>query len=161
MNTSLACDSNPLEDPSYLLSIVETISDSLHEQSSTSIHDLLDAYATFANRVRSQSQVLDACDTLLPALSPLKIHKDTFIRALRRDVRLAHIDPLSALSRHRLSLDDTLLGSSMHLNIKVDAKQYARDSSSLCHHALCALTTIFRFPAFHLVFPGMSSLIQV
>ncbi|KAH0832070.1 hypothetical protein J3R83DRAFT_12978 [Lanmaoa asiatica] len=151
MNITSTCDSNPLEDPSYLLSIVETITDSLHEQSSASIHDLLDAYATFANRVRSQCQLLEACNTLLPALAPLKIHKDAFIRALRRDVRLAHTDPLSTLSRPRLLWDDLSFGSSIH--IKVDAKQYARDSSSLCHHALCALATIFRFPAFHFVFP--------
>ncbi|KAG8214609.1 hypothetical protein J3R82DRAFT_9681 [Butyriboletus roseoflavus] len=116
---------NTVEDPLYLLSIVETITDSLHDKSSASVHDLLDAYATFANRVRSQSQVLEACDTLLPALTPFKIHKDTFIRALRRDVRLAHVDPLSTLSRPRLSLDDTSLGNSI-LNTSVDAKQYAR-----------------------------------
>jgi hypothetical protein len=159
MNASLADDSNPLQDPSYLLSIVEIIADSLHERSSASIHNLLDAYATFVNRVRSQSQLLETCDTLLPAFDPLRIHKDGFFRALRRDVRLAHIDPFSTLSRPRSSLDEVLFGSSSHLNVKAETKQYARDSSSLCHHALCALTTIFRFPAFHFAFPGMSSLI--
>lgn len=141
-----------------MLSTVETITDSLHEKSFTSIHDLLDAYATFANRLRSQSQRLDACGALPHALAPLKTHKDKFIRALRRDARLAHIDPLST---PRSSLDDTLLGNSMYLHVKVHARQYTRDSSSLCHHALCALTTIFRFPAFHFVFPGMSDLIRL
>lgn len=126
-----------------LLAVVRTVVDSLHDHSSTSVHDLLDAYATFAHRVRSHTHLLDACDTLPPALAPLKTHGDTFVRALRRDVRLAHIDPLS----HEHS-------------IKADAKQHARDSSALCHHALCAITTIFRFPAFHFVFPGMSSLIR-
>lgn len=157
MDTSLA---DPLQDPSYLLSIVEIIADSLHERSSASIHNLLDAYATFVNRVRSQSQLLEDCDTLLPALDPLRIHKDSFIRALRRDVRLAHIDPFSTLSRPRSSLDEILFGGSS-LNIKAETKQYARDSSSLCHHALCALATIFRLPAFHFAFPGMFSLIPL
>ena len=158
MNTFLADDSNPLQDPSYLLSIVEIIADSLHERSSASIHNLLDAYATFVNRVRSQRQLLEACDALLPALDPLRVHKDSFIRALRRDVRLAHTDPFSTSSRPRSSLDEI---SSIHLNIRIETKQYARDSSLLCHHALCALTTIFRFPAFHFAFSGKFSLIPL
>jgi len=161
MNTSLADDSGPLQDPSYLLSIVEIIVESLHDQSSASIHNLLDAYATFVNRVRAQSHLLQDCDTLPPALDPLRIHKDAFVRALRRDVRLAHIDPFSNLSRPRSSLGEILFGSNIHLNIKIDTKQYARDSSLLCHHALCTLASIFRFPAFHFAFPGMFSLIPL
>lgn len=146
-----------MNDPSYLLSTIELLTDSLHEQSSVSIHDLLDAYATFVNRIRSQGQLLQLGDTLLPALAVLKPHKDAFIRALRRDVRLAHIDPLSP----RLSLHELSFESGIHLNINIVTKQYARDSSSLCHHALCALTTIVRFPAFYSVFSGMFTLITV
>lgn len=150
---------SPLQDPSYLLSIVQIIAESLYNQSSASIHNLLDAYATFVNRVRAQSHLLQDCDTLLPALDPLRIHKDDFVRALRRDVRLAHIDPFSNLSHTRSSLDEILFGSSIYLNIGINTKQYARDSSLLCHHALCALATIFRFPAFHSAFPGMFGMI--
>ncbi|KAG6377109.1 hypothetical protein JVT61DRAFT_1160 [Boletus reticuloceps] len=139
----------PLQDPSYLLSIIQVIADSLHDQSSASIHGLLDAYVTFVNRVRSQSQLLEAGDTSLPALAPLGVHKDNFVRALKRDVRLAHFDPFSTLSHPPASLDET----SIHLNIKIDTRRYARDSSSLCHHALCALTTIFRFPVLYIAFP--------
>ncbi|KAF8133804.1 hypothetical protein EV363DRAFT_1567111, partial [Boletus edulis] len=139
----------PLQDPSYLLSIIQVIADSLHYQSSASIHGLLDAYVTFVNRVRSQGQLLEAGDPSLPALAPLGVHKDNFVRALKRDVRLAHFDSFSTLSHPPASLDET----SIHLSIKFDTKQYARDSSSLCHHALCALTTICRFPVLYVAFP--------
>lgn len=124
-----------MDDPSYLHSILETISDD-----GINTRTLLDAYSTFVNRIRAESHRLQACDFLPPALDPLRIHKDGFIRALRRDVRLAHFDPFSRPS----------LGELIH----TDAKQYARDSSSLCHHALCVLATILRFPVFHIAFPG-------
>ncbi|KAF8551674.1 hypothetical protein OG21DRAFT_1605154 [Imleria badia] len=125
----MAC---PLDDPTYLRFIVETIADQ------RSIHTLLDAYATFVNRIRAESHTLQACHTPPPALASLRTHKVAFIRALRRDVRLAHFDPFSR--------------PSLHVNINSDTKQYARDSSALCHHALCVLTTIFRFPAIHIAF---------
>lgn len=148
----MAC---PLHEPAYLLSVIETIADSHYHPSSAGIHVLLDAYATFVNRVRFQSHILESCDALLPALAPLSLHKDNFVRALRRDIRLAHVDPFSTPSRP--SLDESVF----HINIKIDTKQYARDSSALCHHAICALTTIFRFPVFYLAFSGVTSFISV
>lgn len=142
-----------MNDPSYLLATIQTLSDSLHEQSAVSTHDLLDAYTTFSNRIRSQGHLLRLSDTHLTALAFLKIHKDIFVRALRRDVFLAHIDPFS--------FGETSFESGIHPNIDTVTKQYAADSSSLCHHALCALTTIFRFPAFQSVFSGVFTLISI
>ncbi|KAG9315759.1 hypothetical protein JVU11DRAFT_3408 [Chiua virens] len=140
----------PLQDPCYLLSVVQTLSDSLQEPTSTSTHDLLDAYATFSNRIRSLSQSLQTCHALPPALTPLKSHTDAVVQAFRRDLRLAYIDPF--VSYPLLSSDEIPLQRNLHLSINIDTKQYARDASSLCHYALCALTAIFRFPAFHLAF---------
>jgi hypothetical protein len=154
MSISLVGIPNTLEDPAYLLSAVETITDSFHEHSSISAHDLLDAYSTFSSRIRSQSQVLQDCNKRLPSLDCLRIHKDIFIRALRRDVCVAHINPFSAFSRSPLSSDEAMSGGSIHANISIDAKQHAKNSSSLCVHALCALATVFRFPALHYLFTG-------
>ncbi|KIJ62577.1 hypothetical protein HYDPIDRAFT_41726 [Hydnomerulius pinastri MD-312] len=152
MSTSLTNLTNPLKDSSYLLSAVETITDSLNDITATSAHDLLDAYNTFSNRVRSQSQMLHDCNEPLPTLDCLQRHKGAFFQALRRDIGLAHVDSFLALSRPRLSSDEITLGVDSHTNIRVDAKQHARDSSSLCGYALCALAAIFRFPAFHSLF---------
>ncbi|KAF9241176.1 hypothetical protein BU15DRAFT_73648 [Melanogaster broomeanus] len=152
MSVSLAGLTNTLEDPSYLLSPIETITDSFHEHSSTSVHDLLDAYSTFSSRIRSHNQMLRDCARPLPSLDCLRVNKDDFLQALRRDIGFAHIDILSIFSRSRPSLDEAMFGGSIHASIKVDARQRARDSSSLCVHALCAIATIFRFPAFHSLF---------
>ena len=144
-----------MDDPSCLRSPVLVLTDSLRDQSPVSIHDLLDAYATFALRIRIHGQLLSVSDTLLPALAFLRTRKDDFVCALRRDVRLAHTDPFPAL----FPPDDIRFEPGIHLNISIPAMQYARDSSSLCHHALCALTTIFRFPAFFSILSGVSPLI--
>ncbi|KIK91247.1 hypothetical protein PAXRUDRAFT_830994 [Paxillus rubicundulus Ve08.2h10] len=152
MSVSLVGIPNNLEDPSYLLSAVETVTDSFHEHSSISTHDLLDAYSTFSSRIRSQSQVLQDGNRRLPSLDCLRDHKDTFIRALRRDVCVAHINSFSTFSPSPLSSDEAMSGGSIHANIGIDTKQHARNSSLLCVHALCALATVFRFPALHYLF---------
>ncbi|KAF9221620.1 hypothetical protein BS17DRAFT_785072 [Gyrodon lividus] len=152
MSISLAGISNTLEDPSSLLSVIETITDSFHEHSLISVHDLLDAYSTFSSRTRSQSWMLRDYDRLPPYLNCLKVHKDNFLSALRRDIGLAHINSFSFFSCSPLSLDEAMSGGNTHTNINIDAKQHARDSSSLCVHALCVLATIFRFPVFHFLF---------
>lgn len=150
---------DPLKDAAYMRSVVETITDSLLPHSSATAHDILDAYVTFTNRVRAHSPRLETYDGApLPALAPLKTHKDNFIRALRRDIRLAHYDPLLPISYPPLSSDQPALESSIHPDVRADAKQHARVSSSLCQHALCALMVLFRFPALYSLFHGMFSL---
>ena len=119
-----------MNDPLYLFSAVDTLT-----YASVSVHDLLDAYATFTNRVILHAHLLQG-ETPPPAMTLLRTHKDDLVRALRRDVRRALIGPLD------LSFEGA----------KIVSEQ---DASWLCHHALCALTTIFQFPAFHSVFSGM------
>lgn len=142
----------PLEDPSYLLSTVETIVDSINDRSLISAHDLLDAYNTFSSRIRFQSQALQDCDRQLPALDCLKLHNDVFLQALQRDIRLAHVDPFLALLRPTISSDEAIHTGPSLTNTRIDAKQCARNSSLLCNHALCALAAIFRFPALYSLF---------
>ncbi|KAH7885264.1 hypothetical protein F5I97DRAFT_2032165, partial [Phlebopus sp. FC_14] len=143
--------SNPLEDTSYLLSAVETITDSVQDRSFASVHDLMDAYSTFSNRIRSQSQVLQSCDKPFPAFDCLVHHKAAFIQALRRDIGLAHSDPLFISSRSR-SYGESLPDAAAITHVTSDTRQYARNTSLLCNYALCSLGVIIKFPAFNSLF---------
>ncbi|KAI6129803.1 hypothetical protein EDD16DRAFT_1157120 [Pisolithus croceorrhizus] len=86
--------STPLHDPSYLLSAIETIKNSLEDCSSVSSHDLLDAYNTLSRRLKSESQALQESTTSFPAFECIASNRDHLFKAFRRDTGFAHIDPV-------------------------------------------------------------------
>ncbi|KAH7919238.1 hypothetical protein BV22DRAFT_1075479 [Leucogyrophana mollusca] len=144
----------PLHDPTYLKSPIDSIIGSLPNHSHISAHDLMDAYNTFTNRVRALGeQPLDGrCS--IPALQYLELRTVSLTQALRRDIQLAHVDPFSFEShQHTFPQADSLTSTQ---DITPDAIQRARDMSSLCLYALCALSVIVRFPVLYAMFSSAS-----
>ena len=141
----------PLHDVAYLSSLVETIKDSIADNSSVTFHDLLDAYSTLVERLESQDETLVLQDAAahFAALECISLDKLAFLQALRRDVGRAHTDP---------SIDacappyEYFISNTISSDRRTDAIQRARDSMLLCNYALCALQCIFKYPAVFLLF---------
>lgn len=148
MNDSL---SSPLDDSSYCFSVVETLRDSVEDCSSVSFHDLLDAYNTLVRKVQSQGQALQACDKQPPAFKCFLSCASILFQAFRRDIRLAHVDPLSADVSFPFSQERR---SPYNTDSLANLKQRARNLSILCSYALSALAVVFRFTALFSLFTG-------
>jgi len=135
----------PFYDISYLSSSVETIKDSVEDSSSVTFHDLLDAYDAFADRLGSQDEflVLQDHDARFPAFKCIILYKPAFLQALRRDIGLAHADPSIDV---RAPPYEDFFPDAILADRRADPIQRARDSF-LCHYALCALASIFKYPA--------------
>lgn len=141
-----------LQDPTYLKSPIESILNSLENNSPHSDDDLLDAYSTFSNRIRAEAQELQQTATLPPALRCLRMSARAFSQALRRDIAIAHIDPFVSLSP-TFTLTESLLSGPRQST--VDVVKHAGNMSALCQQALRALSAICRFPALYSLFSGM------
>ncbi|KIN99597.1 hypothetical protein M404DRAFT_30266 [Pisolithus tinctorius Marx 270] len=144
--------STPLHDTSYLLSAIETITDSLQDSSSVSSNDLLDAYNTLSGRLKSQSQALQEPATSFPAFECITLNRKDLFEAFRRDIGLAHIDPFSADHPPRRAPKDLFLSDTRSAEIGSIQIQCARDFSSLCNYALSTLAVIFKFPSLSSLF---------
>ncbi|KAI6114400.1 hypothetical protein F5141DRAFT_1106378 [Pisolithus sp. B1] len=137
--------STPLRDPSYLLSAIETIKNSLEDCSSVSSHDLLDAYNTLSRRLKSESQALQESTTSFPAFECIASNRDHLFKAFRRDIGFAHIDPFSTDKPSSRAPKDLLLSSIRSAEMGSIQIQRARDLSCLCNYPLSTLAVIFKF----------------
>ena len=148
----------PFYDTSYLSSSVETIKDSVEDSSSVTFHDLLDAYNAFADRLQSQNEflVLQDHDARFPALECITLYKPAFLQALRRDIGLAHTD--SSIDVRAAPPYKDFPGT-ISVDSRSDLIQRARDSF-LCYSALCALASIFKYPALFSLFTCRSPVIR-
>lgn len=144
--------STPLHDTSYLLSAIETITDSMQDSSSVSSNDLLDAYNTLSGRLKSQSQALQEPATSFPAFECITLNRNDLFEAFRRDIGLAHIDPFSADHPPRRPPKDLFLSDTRSAEIGSIQIQCARDFSCLCNYALSTLAVIFKFPSLSSLF---------
>ncbi|KAI6027647.1 hypothetical protein BKA83DRAFT_246665 [Pisolithus microcarpus] len=136
--------STRLHDPSYLLSAIETIKDSLEDCSSVSSHDLLDAYNTLSRRLQSESRTLQESTASFPAFECVALNRNYLFEAFRRDIGFAHIDPFSTDNPPDRAPRDLLLSSMRSAEGSVQI-QRARDLSCLCNYALCTLAVMFKF----------------
>jgi hypothetical protein len=143
----------PMTSTTYLDSPLQTLLESIDDPESehVSLHDLTEAYNILSNKIRSQIRVILEADQPLPAFRPLKQHAPQLTQSLRRDIRRALMDP-SSTPRKSSFLENSLLSNS---EMTEDEVKYARDLSSLCHHALCSLSLIFSVPAVYSIFPSM------
>ncbi|KAI6129934.1 hypothetical protein EDD17DRAFT_1752711 [Pisolithus thermaeus] len=137
--------STPLHDPSYLLSAIETIKNSLEDCSSVSSHDLLDAYNTLSRRLKSESQALQESTASFPAFECIASNRDHLFKAFRRDTGFAHIDPFSTDKPICRAPKDLLLPSIRSAEMGSIQIQRARDLSCLCNYALSTLAVVFKF----------------
>lgn len=137
----------------YLVSPLETLLESLEDPNADyiSLHDVIEAYNTLSNRIRSQACAFLDVEPSILALAPLKEHLPQLAQILRRDIRRALVDPPSDLRRGQAMEDSPVSDGSM----LDDEIQHARNLATLSHHALRFLSDIFRFPALYSLFPGV------
>ncbi|KAI0322413.1 hypothetical protein OF83DRAFT_1289426 [Amylostereum chailletii] len=149
-HNSMDVHCNPLDDPTYLRSPIETIAFSVYQASNTvlSPHDVTDAYATLAFRIRSSIIPHMSEAHTSPALQSLKDEKSRIIKALQRDMQQAWWLPLFQPSQG-LSLGLSNDGSALSPE---EEKKHTLDMYMLCQYALKIVADIFNFGALHALF---------
>ncbi|KAG5650105.1 hypothetical protein H0H81_000746 [Sphagnurus paluster] len=147
----LVPDANPMESPYYLLSPLETISESLddYDFEYISIHDIIEAYSLLSRRIRSQACLILRAGEMFPALAPFKDHAGSLARALKRDIRRALADPSRDLQR------SPALFSSYRTEVSMNDHDFQniRNLSTLCHHSLRVVSDVFAFKSLYSLFP--------
>lgn len=135
------------------MSPLETIIESLDDQyDPISLHDITEAYNVFSVRIRSHIQSILQGNHTYPAFTAIKENSSKLIRALRRDIRRSLVKPTSEY--HRVfSIDDPYVSDE---RLNEDEIQLARNSSSLCHHALRLASDVLSFPPLFSAMPSMS-----
>lgn len=143
-------DRRPMWDPSYLLSPLETLSESIQDPGyeHITLHDITESYSILSIRIRAEMKDVLSANEPPPALAVMKTHASYLAECLDRDIRLALASPFSrepsppALSFYT---DDLL---------REDELQNAIDLATVCHHALRLLSMIFAFPPLSSIFKG-------
>lgn len=143
-------DRRPMWDPSYLLSPLETLSESIQDPGyeHITLHDITESYSILSIRIRAEMKDVLSANEPPPALAVMKTHASDLAECLDRDIRLALASPFSrepsppALSFYT---DDLL---------REDELQNAVDLATACHHALRLLSMIFAFPPLSSNFKG-------
>lgn len=102
---------NAADSPTYLLSPIKTLVNSVQPGSFDDVsdhhydlRDLIEAYCILSARIRANLLSTEKSDdanekTLLPALEPLKQYLEEITDALRRDISRAREDPIQSLAK--------------------------------------------------------------
>ncbi|KAF9499380.1 hypothetical protein BDN71DRAFT_1442012 [Pleurotus eryngii] len=105
----------------FLYSPIETLLESIAEE--ISVHDVIEAYNLFSNRIQANIQLMTTHDLALPILQR---HSSAIANALHRDIQ-SLFNPPSSLAE--------------------EVTYNASENVLLCHEALRLLSNIFTFPA--------------
>ncbi|KAJ7069654.1 hypothetical protein C8F01DRAFT_1113489 [Mycena amicta] len=139
MPPTVELQNEPLTSPLYFMSPATTILEYEGlDGDHISLHDLVEAYATLSNRIRSQIRILLADDAVPPALSPLKESSSKLGAALRRDLKRAREEPSEPSSTSWNPLESSL-------EKEADELRVSRDNAELGHHVLRFVSEIFSF----------------
>ncbi|KAJ7095729.1 hypothetical protein B0H15DRAFT_880339 [Mycena belliarum] len=139
---------SPLACVSYLSSPAETLLESMGANSDdVSLHDLIEAYNTLSNRIRSQIRVILTAETPTPALVSLEVHAHQIGEALCRDLKRTRDEPPH-------SCQTSFAGAPFQMTSETDAVglRVSRDLALLSNHVLCFISDIFSFPPLYAIF---------
>ncbi|KAJ6525288.1 hypothetical protein DFH09DRAFT_1416647 [Mycena vulgaris] len=136
----------PLACTAYFMSPAETLLESTGPNAhDISFHDLIEAYNTFSNRIRSQIRVILGAEAPQPALVALKELSHQIGTALRRDLKRTREEP----SHFR---DTSFADASFRTTQPDEGIRVARDFALLSHQVLRFLSDIFTFPPLYSIF---------
>lgn len=150
---------DPLQHPLYLNSPVLTIITSLSagNDGKISLSDLTEAYSVLSARLKAKAQAMLDTFGPIPALGPLREHRDTLFQAFRRDISRAFIDPQTSapVSSNESPLSTpTSVGSVKRRGFTEHEVKYARDLCNLCHASLRCFSNIAVVPVLYSIFTG-------
>ena len=149
-------DQHSILPQTFLRSPILTLSGSLDSDAGGNIstHDLLDAYATLALRIRTICTPSTGDESTIPALRALKTHSFLLSCCVQRDIRRALEDPFgspTSQSTNEHLFNPMIQPITQPLRGLICA---AQDSSALCQQAIQVVSLIFRFPALYSLFTG-------
>ncbi|KAJ7505135.1 hypothetical protein B0H11DRAFT_1977000 [Mycena galericulata] len=140
---------SPLTSPAYFMSPAETLLESMGPNADDiSFHDLIEAYNTFSDRIRSQIRTILNVAAPHPALVSLREYTHQMVQALRRDLK--HTREETASNPRRTSLADNSFLATAELD--EEEVRVSRDLALLNHQVLRFLSDIFSFPPLYSIF---------
>ncbi|KAJ7176026.1 hypothetical protein C8R46DRAFT_1347487 [Mycena filopes] len=138
-----------LASPAYFMSPAETLLESTGPNADdVSVHDLIEAYNTFSQRIRSQIRGILRAEAPLPALTSLAEYCHQLGEVLRRDLKRTREEPFPQSRRASFAIN------SFQSIPQLDEEEMriARDVALLSQQVLRFLSDIFTFPALHSIF---------
>ncbi|KAI0632232.1 hypothetical protein C8Q77DRAFT_1197483 [Trametes polyzona] len=142
-----------LEHATYFRSPINVLIASLEADTSAdhTLHDVLDAYATFSLRIKAVSSLLSQAKDYV-ALRYLKSNVTSLARCIQRDLRRALREPFTSDSHTKGvgTASSTVFPTPGSSSAAVNT---IRDIAAICHHALQLLSDIFHFPGLFSLFP--------
>lgn len=145
---------NPIQDTTalasaksrrLLVSPITTLLKSLEDTDDISLHDVIQAYSTFHQRLRLISPFIEDHDTCSHVFEEFQKHAPQIARCLQRDIQYALHDPFPDTPELRDGhIPDSMASTTPDLSDE-DMK-YAEDASCVSQHALLLCSTIFYFP---------------
>ncbi|KAH9949846.1 hypothetical protein B0H21DRAFT_687894 [Amylocystis lapponica] len=148
-----ALAAEPWEAPTFFRTPIDTLLESTEDISFDNIshHDLSDAYNTFSLRLRTITKAMTEREGTLPALGLVKQHATAITKCLRRDIRLALIDPFPEPPPANIAIPNSITSSTR--DITDEEMEAARDYASVSHSALHLTANVFKFATFSACFP--------
>ncbi|KAM6493968.1 hypothetical protein JOM56_010329 [Amanita muscaria] len=143
--TKMDIDTNHVDTPAQMLSVpfyftspLTTLLESLHDPDCTQVtlHDIMEAYGCFSDRIGSVANALMLAEGTPRALRIIEEHSSHLVDVLRRDLQRPFSRPAI---QHQNSFDLYSFGSP---TLADDDAQYALDSAKLAQHALCFISDI-------------------
>ena len=138
--------------PFYFTSPLTTLLESLHDPDCTqvSLHDIMEAYDCFSDRIRSVADSLFGAQGTPRALGIIEERSSELAQILKRDLQR----PFSSPPLHSQYTLDLYPYDGTSTTFSDDDAQYALDSSQLAQHALCLISDICTFRPLYSLFSG-------
>ncbi|KAF8628189.1 hypothetical protein AX15_004051 [Amanita polypyramis BW_CC] len=135
--------------PFYFTSPLNTLLESLHDPdcNQVTIHDIMEAYCCFSDRIRTTAKSFVHTERIYAALKILEEHSVELVQVLRRDLRRALSDP-PLHSQHSFNL----YPHNISHGFSDDDAQHILDSAKLAQHALCLISDICIFRPLYSLF---------
>ncbi|KAJ7784377.1 hypothetical protein B0H16DRAFT_1876842 [Mycena metata] len=135
--------------PAYFMSAAETLLESMGPNADDiSVHDLIEAYNTFSQRIRAQIRGILTAEVPLPALNSLAECCHQLGEVLRRDLKRTREEPFPQSRLTSVGLDSVQSIPELY----EEEIRISRDLALLSQQVLRLLSDIFSFPALHSIF---------
>jgi hypothetical protein len=146
---------DPLTNLNYLTNSVDKI---VASDDASSLKELIEAYSILTARLKSAVPGTTDADASWPLFQPLRRHRDAVVKAFKRDLGRALMDPAGAESDERVLLPSPQSSPKRKKGMSAEQVKYARDLCTTCHAVIKLLAVVFTLPAIYRVFTGTSAI---
>lgn len=155
---------DPLDDPRYLAAPIDILCESVKAPRLFSSHDIAEAYSTLSTKAHHGIDAIKdvpSANRIFAALEHIKTQAAIVCTAMRRDIRLAFVDPFlevqprneSSVASGSLPPSNTPAGTSfVERKLTAREEKRGRGRSLVCIDALGFISIVFRVGPFQQIF---------